>query len=132
MIAIDSNIFLRLFLPKESSDKMVKIAQEFVLNQINLDEKFFINNLVLAESFWTLKSFYKVPAKMIMDQFLEVLKNNSFEFEDKYTVKNAIKNAANKKADFPDSLILETNKRNNIRETFTFDQKAIDRLGFKK
>ena len=120
MIGVDTNVLLRLA-TNDNRSQVLAIAAW--LHEHAQDEMLFVNQVVLAESIWTLKSAYGY-GRDSLSLFVETLLGNAaFEIEQAGLVEDALQLFRAGKADFADCLIFAKNAR-VCRTTITFDRAA--------
>lgn len=126
MIGIDTNILLRLA-TGDDARQVKKIRQWLATNAP--DTTLHVNQIVLAEALWTLKSSYGYDREHIATFVEAILGNTAFDIEDATAVEDALSMFISGKADFPDCLIFA--KNNGLCEsTITFDRAANGLPGF--
>ena len=121
MIALDSNIILRVITrddPKQAD------AAETLMEKAG--EKFFVSNLVLAETLWALRRIYGFSG----DQTLEILRwlvnRSDIVFQDEQTVRAGLQAMADG-GDFADALIVANARKNGCFMLASFDQDLAKR-----
>ncbi|NER33001.1 MAG: type II toxin-antitoxin system VapC family toxin [Oscillatoria sp. SIO1A7] len=91
----------------------------------------FINNIVLCELVWVLKSAYAYKKEDIISILDRLLNSSQFEFESKEAAKWALEEYQKSKADFSDCLLAKHNQNQGCSETISFD-KGVRRVeGFR-
>jgi predicted nucleic-acid-binding protein len=122
MIGFDTNLLVRLLV--DDDEAQTALVRQ-VLEPINhIPGAVFINDLVLAETFWVLKTCYgmeKPALTGIVDLLLSV---KTFAFEDRAMLEEANAAFRDGKAGFADCLILARNRRQGCTATLTFDALA--------
>jgi predicted nucleic-acid-binding protein len=126
MIGIDTNILLRLA-TGDDARQVKKITQWLSTHAPSVP--LHINQIVLAEALWTLKSSYGYDREHMVTFVEALLGNAAFDIEDATVVEDALNMFVSSKADFPDCLIFA--KNNGLCEsTITFDRAASALPGF--
>lgn len=128
MLGIDTNVLVR-FLVRDDDAQFEK-ARKLIKREVAAGRRVFINQLVLMETEWVLRSRYVVPKNQIIEAISGLLNATDVQFEDEPAIEEALfiwKDAA---ADFVDCLISTKNRRMGCRATATFDMKASKLPGF--
>lgn len=128
MLGIDTNVLVR-FLVRDDDTQFEK-ARKLIKREVTAGRRVFINQLVLMETEWVLRSRYAVPKNQIIEAISGLLNATDVQFEDEPAIEEALfiwKDAA---ADFADCLIGAKNRRMGCRATATFDVKAAKLPGF--
>lgn len=100
-----------------------KLADEYIKEvQANFDTCF-INNIVLCELVWVLKTSYKLNRNEIIDILEKILRADAFDFENREVAWWCVQQMKKGKADFSDYLIGKLNAQAGYIETATFDAK---------
>ena len=120
MIGIDTNILLRLATGDDAGQ--VKTITRWLAAHAP-DELLHVNQIVLAETLWTLKSGYGYDRARLAAFVEGLLGNAGFEIEQTALVEDALGAFVSGKADFPDCLIFAMNAR-RCDATITFDRVA--------
>ena len=118
MIGIDTNILLRLATGDDAGQ--VKTITRWLAAHAP-DVLLHVNQIVLAETLWTLKSGYGYDRAHLAAFVEGLLENAGFEIEQAALVEDALSAFVSGKADFPDCLIFATNAR-RCDATITFDR----------
>jgi predicted nucleic-acid-binding protein len=128
MLGIDTNVLVR-FLVRDDEAQFEK-ARKLIKREVAAGRRVFVNQLVLVESEWVLRSRYAAPKNQIIAAISSLLDANDVQFEDEPAIEEALfiwKDAA---ADFADCLIGAKNRRMGCRATVSFDVKASRLPGF--
>jgi predicted nucleic-acid-binding protein len=121
MKGLDTNVIVR-YLVRDDLEQW-KLADEYI-KQVKADgDVCFINNIVLCELVWVLKSSYKLKRNEIIDVLGKILRTNIFDFENREAAWWALQQMENDKADFSDYFITKINLDAGCSETVTFDEK---------
>jgi predicted nucleic-acid-binding protein len=128
MLGIDTNVLVR-FLVRDDEAQFDK-ARKLIKREVAAGRRVLVNQLVIMEAEWVLRSRYAVPKNQIIEAISSLLDANDIQFEDEPSVEEALfiwKDAA---ADFADCLIGAKNRRLGCRATVSFDVKASRLPGF--
>jgi predicted nucleic-acid-binding protein len=128
MLGIDTNVLVR-FLVRDDEAQFER-ARRLIKRETAAGRRVFINQLVLLETEWVLRSRYKIPKKQIVETFSGLLSANDVQFEDEPTIEEALFIWKDKAANFADCLIGARNRRLGCRATATFDGDATKLMGF--
>ena len=120
MIAIDSNILLRLLTQDDSAqtDK----ARRAVRAAEQSGDDLLINDLVLAETMWTLASRYGADKAALLSSLHGLLGSAGFAFESRSLLVEAVARFEATSAGFTDCLIAAKNVALGARSTLTSDR----------
>ncbi len=129
MRGLDTNILVR-YLTKDDQAQWQLASNYLEAAQAN-DEMCLINNIVLCEVVWVLRSVYKFSKTDILKSLDKIIAGNLFTFEDEFAVQTAIEQFRQGNADFSDYLIGQSNQQSGCKETATFDQKLKNASGFR-
>lgn len=128
MLGIDTNILVR-FLTRDEPSQYER-AKRIIRRGLNEPDGIFINQLVLLETEWVLRSAYGQSKAEIIAAVSALLDSQELVFEDEPTVEEAMFFWKKSNADFADCLIGARNRRAGCRATATFDAKAAKLPGF--
>ena len=128
MLGIDTNVLVR-FLVQDDEGQFEK-ARKLIKREVAAGRKVFINQLVLMETEWVLRSRYAVPKSQIIETLSGLLEAINVQLEDEPVVEEALFNWKEATADFADCLIGAKNRRMGCTTTATFDSKASKLPGF--
>ncbi|MCP2732691.1 PIN domain-containing protein [Limnofasciculus baicalensis] len=121
MKGLDTNVLVRYLIQDDLAQW--RLADEYI-KQVKADgETCFINNIVLCELVWVLKTSYKLSRNDIIDILEKILRADAFEFENGEAAWLSIQQMKQGKADFSDYLINQINQEAGCAETVTFDSK---------
>jgi len=124
MIAVDTNILIRLIVDDPGQVKQVETARRHVKKEGAV----FIPQVVQVETVWVLESAYKLPRKQI-SPVLEHLHNNAaFTLQNRTSFHQAMELYMKGNADFSDYLILAESQREKLK-LLTFDKKLGKQAG---
>lgn len=121
MNGLDTNILVRYLV--QDDIEQGRLAAEYIKQVKASGETCFINNIVLCELVWVLKSSYKLSRSEIIDVLEKILRTDVFDFENRETAWLSVQEMKKGKADFSDYFIVKLNKQANCTETATFDIK---------
>jgi len=128
MLGIDTNILVR-FLVRDDEAQFEK-ARKLIKREVAAGRRVFINQLVLMETEWVLRSRYAVPKNQIIEAISGLLDASDVQFEDEPAIEEALFMWKDATADFADGLIGAKNRRMGCRATASFDAKASKLPGF--
>lgn len=122
MIGIDTNVLVR-FLIRDDESQFEK-ARKLIRREVAAGRRVFVNQLVIMETEWVLRSRYAVPKAQIVETISGLLDSIEIRFEDEPSIEEALFMWKDSSADFADCLIGAKNRRQGCRSTATFDAKA--------
>jgi len=128
MLGIDTNVLVR-FLVRDDETQFEK-ARKLIRREVAAGRSVFVNQLVLMETEWVLRSRYAVAKNKIIEAISGLLNATDVQFEDEPAIEEALFMWKDSSADFADCLIGAKNRRLGCRSTATFDVKATQLLGF--
>jgi len=128
MLGIDTNVLVR-FLVRDDQTQFEK-ARKLLKREVSNDRRVFINQLVLLETEWVLRSRYGLAKTLMLDTISRLLDAPDIQLEDEPAVEEALFIWRDANADFADCLIGARNRRLGCRATVTFDTKASKLSGF--
>ena len=128
MLGIDTNVLVR-FLVKDDEAQFEK-ARKLIRREVAAGRRVFVNQLVLMETEWVLRSRYAVPKSQIIEAVSGLLNATEVQFEDESAIEEALFIWKDSIVDFADCLIGAKNRRMGCRATATFDAKAARLPGF--
>jgi predicted nucleic-acid-binding protein len=128
MLGIDTNVLVR-FLVRDDEAQFDK-ARKLIKREVATGRRVFVNQLVLMESEWVLRSRYAVPKNQIIEAISGLLDATDIQFEDEPSIEEALFIWKESVADFADCLIGAKNRRMGCRATASFDVKAARLPGF--
>jgi predicted nucleic-acid-binding protein len=126
---LDTNVLVR-YLTKDDLPQW-HIADRLINDIVAASETCLINNIVLCELVWVLKSAYKLSREEITGILEKILQGSAFDFEDRKAALWAVQQMKAGNADFADYLIGKINQQAGCTETVTFDAKLKSSDGFK-
>lgn len=128
MLGIDTNVLVR-FLVRDDEAQFEK-ARKLIKREVAAGRRIFVNQLVLMETEWVLRSRYAVPKNQIIAAISGLLDAPDVQFEDEPAIEEALFIWKDSTADFADCLIGAKNRRLGCRATASFDAKAAKLPGF--
>ena len=128
MLGIDTNVLVR-FLVRDDEAQFEK-ARKLIKREVAAGRRVFVNQLVLMETEWVLRSRYAVPKNQIIEAISGLLDAADVQFEDEPSIEEALFMWKDTAADFADCLIGTKNRRMGCKATVSFDVKASKLPGF--
>ena len=128
MLGIDTNVLVRFLV--QDDDAQFDKARKLIKREIAAGRRVFVNQLVLMETEWVLRSRYAVPKNQIIETISGLLDAADVQFEDEPVIEEALFVWKEITADFADCLIGAKNRRLGCKATATFDMKASKLPGF--
>ena len=128
MLGIDTHVLVRFLV--RGDDAQFEKARKLIAREVAAGRRVFINQLVLMETEWVLRSRYVVPKTQIIEAISGLLNAADVQFEDEPAIEEALFIWKDSTADFADCLIGTKNRRMGCRATATFDVKAAKLPGF--
>jgi len=128
MLGIDTNVLVR-FLVRDDQNQFEK-ARKLLKREVSNGRRVFINQLVLLEAEWVLRSRYGLAKMQMLETISGLLDAPDIQLEDEPAVEEALFIWRDANADFSDCLIGARNRRLGCRATVTFDTKASKLQGF--
>lgn len=128
MLGIDTNVLVR-FLVRDDEAQFDK-ARKLLKREVAAGQRVFVNQLVLMEAEWVLRSRYAVAKNQIIEAISGLLDAGDIQFEDEPVIEEALFIWKDSAADFADCLIGARNRRMGCRATATFDVKASKLTSF--
>lgn len=128
MVGIDTNVLVR-FLVRDDEAQFEK-ARKLIKREVAAGSSVLVNQLVLLETEWVLRSRYSLAKNLIIQAISGLLDASDVRFEDEQVIEEALFIWKDSAADFADCLIGAKNRRLGCRATATFDMKASKLPGF--
>jgi predicted nucleic-acid-binding protein len=125
MIAIDTNILLRLTVDDDSAQQAA--AKSFFAGRSPADPAY-IGNVVLAEFAWVLTRRYGYANAQVGDMILALLQSPDLIVERPDVVEEAVHLSRQPKVGFADALVAGLASAAGCRATVTFDKDAAKRI----
>jgi predicted nucleic-acid-binding protein len=128
MTGLDTNVLVRYIIRDDpaQTERADALLQEFTRKTPG-----FISLVALAEMFWVLRRYYRMPKVELILCLERLLDSPELSVENQATVYEAVQRFAQCKADFTDCLIERSGHRNGCRETVTFDVNAAKHAGMR-
>jgi predicted nucleic-acid-binding protein len=123
MLGIDTNVLVR-FLVRDDEAQFDK-ARRLIAREVSASGCVFVNQLVLIETEWVLRSRYEVTKDTLIETFSRLLDARDIQIEDEPSLEEALFVWKESKADFANCLIGARNRRLGCRATVTFDERAL-------
>ncbi len=125
MRAVDTNVLVRLFAADDP--KQIARATNFIGNGA------WVSHLVLAETVWTLASFYSLDRDKLIGAVEMILSNKALNIQDRDVVADAVSQfRRHRGVNFSDCLILSTSRKHGHSPLGTFDEKLARLDGAEK
>lgn len=128
MLGIDTNVLVR-FLVRDDEAQFER-ARKLIQRELATGGEVFVNQLVLMETEWVLRSRYSLSKHRVVEAISGLLDASDVRFEDEAAVEEALFLWKESVADFADCLIGARNRRLGCRATATFDLRASKLPGF--
>lgn len=128
MLGIDTNVLVR-FLVRDDEAQFER-ARRLIKREVSDGRRVFVNQFVLMETEWVLRSRYAVTKHQIIEALSGLLDAVDVQFEDEPAMEQALFLWKDTTADFADCLIGAKNRRLGCRATASFDAKASKLPGF--
>jgi predicted nucleic-acid-binding protein len=128
MLGVDTYVLVR-FLVRDDQTQFEK-ARKLLKREVSSGRRVFINQLVLLEAEWVLRSRYGLPKTQMLETISGLLDAPDIQLEDEPAVEEAVFVWRDANADFADCLIGARNRRLGCNATATFDTKALKLPGF--
>lgn len=126
---LDTNIILRYLL--RDDEEQWRLADQFINSVVDEASSCFINNIVLCELVWVLRSRYKLDREKLIETVEKLLRTDIFVFENQQAAWWAAQQMKHGRADFSDYLILKVNQQRDCIEAASFDTKLKGVKGIK-
>ena len=134
MIAVDTNVLLRLLVAHEENDEQATRQLERVLRFVEAaeaaGERLLVTDVALCEVVWAMRSTYRVPRATVRERLIALVTTKIFAFEASGGVDRAVAAFAAGRGDFADYLIRERASEAGCRATATFDGTLLHEEGF--
>jgi predicted nucleic-acid-binding protein len=122
MIGLDTNCLLRYLL--RDDDRQAHRVAATLVKAVEQGKAVFINDIVLAEVLWVLRSSYRFDRPKIVRAVEQLTGSSHFAFEHKADVLTALQQFKSGEAGFADCLIGAKNRRLGCETTYSFDKAA--------
>jgi len=121
MIGLDTNIILRYLVQDDPAQSPKATAR---IEQLSESQPGFISLVVIAETAWSLKRFYRLSDIAVATTIERLLQASEFLVQDEQQVFYAVAAAKEGRASLPDALIGALGSKAGCDHTLTFDRKA--------
>jgi predicted nucleic-acid-binding protein len=130
VIGLDTNLLVRLVV----EDDKVQSARVRALLEAHAHERgrFYVNQIVLVEAFWVLRSVYRYRKPDLLRFLNKILGNAGLVIEADAQVETALFLYQHGSADFADCLIGAKNLAAGCETTITFDETAAEIPGYRR
>jgi len=128
MLGVDTNVLVR-FLVRDDEAQFEK-ARRLIKREVAAGSAVFINQLVLLETEWVLRSRYGLTKNRMIEVVSGLLDASDVQLADEPAIEEALFTWKDTSADFADCLIGAKNRRLGCRATATFDVRAAKLSGF--
>ncbi|MHB8255350.1 MAG: PIN domain-containing protein [Acidiferrobacter sp.] len=122
MLGIDTNVLVR-FLVRDDEAQFER-ARKLIKREVSAGRRVFVNQFVIMETEWVLRSRYAVPKSQVIAVLSGLLDAADVQIEDEPTIEQALFTWKDAAADFADCLIGAKNRRLGCQATASFDSKA--------
>jgi len=130
VIGLDTNLVVRLVV---EDDKAQSARVRALLGSHGHERgRFYVNQIVLVESLWVLRSVYRYRKPDLLRFLNEILGNAGLVIETDAEVEAALFLYQHGGADFADCLIAAKNLAAGCEATLTFDETAAGIPGYRK
>ena len=124
MIAVDTNILIRLLVNDPGQPEQVEAARQHVKKEGAV----FIPQVVQVETVWVLESAYKLVRRQITPVLEHLDSNAAYTLQNRSSFQRAMKLYLKGNADFSDYLILAESQQEKL-QLLTFDKKLGKQAG---
>ncbi len=125
MTGLDTNVLLR-YLLRDDAAQAGRAQRE-----IERDERFLIDGIVLCELVWVLETGYGFSRSEVVGALDRIVATAQFEIDGKDVVLAALADFRRSAADFSDCLIGRRNRDAGATDTVTFDRSLRGLGGFR-
>jgi len=122
MLGIDTNVLVR-FLVRDDENQFEK-ARKLIRREVAAGHRVFVNQLVLMETEWVLRSRYAVPKNQILEAISGLLNSTDIQFEDEPSIEETLFIWKESDADFADCLHAALALMAGQQPLWTFDKAA--------
>ena len=116
MIGLDTNVLVR-YLVRDDAAQAARAERE-----LERDERFLIDGIVLCELVWVLESAYGRPRAVIVAALEQIVRTGAFTIEHADHVRSAVAVYKTTSADFADALVGRIDEAAGCEHTVTFDR----------
>ena len=125
MIGLDTNVVVR-YLTQDDPDQAARANRLFA--GLTEDNPGYVSHVVLAETYWVLRSGYQADRVEILQAVQGLLEAREISVEAPDVVRRAVRDAASG-GGFADALIARSAESAGCSTTMTFDSKAAKLTG---
>jgi len=125
MIAVDTNVLVRLFVNDDSNQH--KAVKSF-FEGLNETEQVYVSLIVTIELVWILESVFELKADKIAEILESLLESSQVSYQNSTAVYYALQSYKSG-ADFADALIASLANDAGCSRTLTFDKGAVKKTG---
>lgn len=118
MLAVDTNVLIRILVTDDKQTDQVKLARQFARKAKIL----YITQIVQVELVWVLDAAYKLDKSEIIKILHHLQTNDAFQLQKEFEFSEALRIFQSNNVDFSDCLILTESKIENC-DVVTFDKK---------
>ncbi len=118
MIAIDTNVLLRLLVDDPNEKVQARLARQLLVKQ----GEAWVSAIVLVETLWVLQSRYKLAKNEIVEVIEKLLQHPKMHLENAFSVNEALTVYRDCNAGFADCSVLNSAKQKQL-VLYTFDLK---------
>lgn len=130
MTGLDTNVLVRYL--AQDDPKQSRIASKIMEQTLTPENPGYVNHVVLCELLWVLEDCYGQKRAQLLAVLEQLLKIAEIRLEDVDTVRLAVADFREGKADFSDHLIARRNAAHGCLTTLTFDKMASQAPGFSR
>ena len=127
MIAIDTNVLVRILIDDPSAEKQCQLARHIV----NYHKDIWVCHIVLVETIWVLQKVYSFKKPQVILVLKKLIQHPHLHLEDTEILEHALHIFNVSNADFADCLILSKAQQNDLA-LHTFDRKLAQIQGTKQ
>lgn len=121
MIFVDANYFIRLLV--EDDKRQLETAKAVFLKGANQEIKLMTSSLVIFETYWVLKSIYKLSRLKLIEAIDMILRMSFIELPEREILATAMKLHNKTKVEFEDCYNLVWARKQGSDELASFDRK---------
>jgi len=119
MIALDTNVLVR-YIAQDDSVQSPQ-ATQIIENALSREEGVFIPVVVLCETVWVLRGYYKLAKQRIIHVLDAIITEKGFELEARVEIAKALADYRHHPGDFTDYVIGHISRHHRCSMVFTFD-----------
>jgi len=126
MTGLDTNVLVRYIVRDDAAQTE---RADTLLQEFSPEAPGFISLVALAELFWVLRTYYRMPKAELILCLERLLNSMNLILEGDAAVRLAITKFASARCDFADCLIERLGFQSGCTHTFTFDTNAAKSTG---